>query len=64
VLFGLLLALGFVAGELPNSLIKRRCDIARGGRQGSPCGIVVFAVVVLGHSIINVLGYAIGARRT
>jgi CDP-2,3-bis-(O-geranylgeranyl)-sn-glycerol synthase len=94
VLFGLLLALGFVAGELPNSFIKRQFGIEPGGRRISPSGIVlsifdqadfvpgvwltlaplwlmsavqalvVFVVAVIGHSIINVLGYAIGARKT
>jgi hypothetical protein len=94
VLFGLLLALGFVAGELPNSFIKRQVDIEPGGRRLSPFGmallildqadfvpavwltlsplwlmspmqaLVVLAVVVVVHSVINVLGYAIGARRT
>ncbi len=94
VLFGLLLALGFVAGELPNSFIKRQYDIEPGGRRASPVGLalsvldqadfvpavwltlsplwlmsgrqalVVFAVVVIGHSMINVVGYAIGARKT
>ena len=94
VLFGLLLALGFVTGELPNSFIKRQCDIDPGDRCGSPFGIalsildqadfvpavwltltplwlmspvqvlVVFVAVAIGHSIINVLGYAIGARKT
>jgi CDP-archaeol synthase len=94
VLFGLLLALGFVVGELPNSFIKRQFDIEPGGRRTSPFGIalsildqadfvpvlwltlsplwlmspvqalIVFAVVVIGHSMINVLGYSIGARKT
>src|SRR5262245_50699168 len=94
VLFGLLLALGFVAGELPNSFLKRQFDIEPGGRRISPFGIalsifdqadfvpgvwltlsplwlmspvqalVVFVVAVIGHSVINVLGYAIGARKT
>jgi hypothetical protein len=41
VLFGLLLALGFVAGELPNSFIKRRLDIEPGGRRTSPFGIAL-----------------------
>lgn len=94
VLFGLLLALGFVAGELPNSFVKRQFDIEPGGRRTSPFGIalllfdqadfvpivwltlaplwlmspvqvlVVFVFAAIGHSIINVLGYAIGARKT
>jgi CDP-diglyceride synthetase len=94
VLFGLLLALGFVAGELPNSFIKRQFDIEPGRRRISPLGIilsildqadfvpvvwltlsplwlmspvqalVVFVAVVIGHSMIHMLGYAIGARQT
>jgi len=94
VLFGLLLALGFVAGELPNSFMKRQLDIEPGGRRMSLLGIaltifdqadfvpgvwltlsplwlmspaqalVVFVVAVIAHSMINVLGYAIGARKT
>ena len=94
VLFGQLLALGFVAGELPNSCIKRQFDIEPGGRRISPFGIalsifdqadfvpavwltlsplwlmspvqalVVFVSVVIGHSMVNVLGYVIGARKT
>ncbi len=94
VLFGLLLALGFVAGELPNSFMKRQFDIEPGGRRMSLFGIaltifdqadfvpgvwltlsplwlmspvqalVVFVFVLIGHSMINVLGYAFGARKT
>jgi CDP-2,3-bis-(O-geranylgeranyl)-sn-glycerol synthase len=94
VAFGLLLALGFVAGEWPNSFFKRQLDIEPGGRRISPLGIalsifdqadfvpgvwltlaplwlmslaqvlVLFAFAVVAHSIINVLGYAIGARET
>jgi CDP-2,3-bis-(O-geranylgeranyl)-sn-glycerol synthase len=93
-LFGLLLALGFVAGELPNSFVKRQFHIEPGSRRISPFGIalsifdqadfvpavwltlsplwlmspvqalVVFVSVVMGHSVINVIGYAIGARKT
>lgn len=94
VLFGLLLALGFVAGELPNSFIKRQFDIEPGGRRISAFGIalsifdqadfvpavwltlaplwlmspvqalVVFVSAVIGHSVINVLGYTIRVRKT
>ena len=94
VAFGLLLALGFVAGELPNSFFKRQLGIQPGGRRNSTIGIalsifdqadfvpgvwltlaplwlmspaqalVVFVFTVLFHSMINVLGYAIGARKT
>jgi hypothetical protein len=94
VLFGLLLAAGFVAGELPNSFIKRQLDIEPGARCISPFGIallifdqadfvpavlltlaplwlmspvqalVVFVSVVIGHSLIGMLGYVIGARKT
>jgi CDP-archaeol synthase len=93
-LFGMLLALGFVTGELPNSFIKRQFDIEPGGRRFSPFGValsifdqadfvpavwltlaplwlmspvqalVVFLSAMIGHSVINVLGYAIGARKT
>ena len=92
-MFGALLALGVVLGELPNSFLKRQLDIAPGGRRASPVGVLLavfdqgdfvigvwlflapvwrmtagqaalaFAVVVIAHLAINVVGYAIGARR-
>jgi hypothetical protein len=94
LLFALLLGLGFVVGELPNSFLKRQVDIRPGDRRRSPLGIalsifdqadfvpgvwltlsplwfmtpaqalVVFALAVVVHLAINVLGYAIGARKT
>lgn len=92
-LFGSLLALGVVLGELPNSFVKRQLDIAPGARRASALGVLLavfdqgdfvlgvwlllapiwrmtageallaFAVVVIAHLAINVIGYAIGARR-
>lgn len=91
--FGILLALGVVLGELPNSFLKRQLDIAPGGRRASPVGVALaifdqgdfvlgvwlllapvwrmtagqallaFAAVVVAHLAINVIGFAIGARR-
>lgn len=92
LLVGLLIGLGTVGGELPNSFFKRRLDIAPGRRRRSPGGIalavfdqgdlvlgiwvallplwvmpvwlavVAFAAVAAIHAVINVIGYAIGAR--
>jgi len=39
--FGVLLALGFVLGELPNSFLKRQLDIAPGARRTSPVGVLL-----------------------
>jgi CDP-2,3-bis-(O-geranylgeranyl)-sn-glycerol synthase len=91
-LVGLLIGLGTVAGELPNSFLKRRLDIAPGTRRHSPGGAalavldqgdlvlgiwlflapvwvmplwlaaVAFAAVSAIHAVVNVIGYAIGAR--
>jgi hypothetical protein len=91
--FGILLALGVVLGELPNSFVKRQLDIAPGGRRASALGLLLavfdqgdfvlgvwlllapvwsmtaqqallaFAVVAIAHLAVNVIGYAIGARR-
>jgi CDP-diglyceride synthetase len=93
-LFGCLLALGFVLGELPNSFLKRQLAIAPGARQRSALGValalfdqadfvpgiwltlsplwfmppaevaIVFATALLVHLLINVIGYAIGARKS
>jgi CDP-2,3-bis-(O-geranylgeranyl)-sn-glycerol synthase len=93
IAFGILLALGVVLGELPNSFLKRQLDIAPGRRRASPAGVALavfdqgdfvlgvwlllapiwtmtvpqallaFAVVVLVHLVVNLVGYAIGARR-
>jgi hypothetical protein len=92
VLVGLLVGLGTVLGELPNSFLKRRLDIAPGTRRRSPGGIalavldqgdlvlgiwvclapvwvmpvwlaaVAFAAIAAIHAVMNVIGYAIGAR--
>ena len=92
LLVGLLIGLGTVGGELPNSVIKRRLDIAPGTRRRSPGGValalldqgdlvlgiwvcllpiwvmpvwlaaVAFAAVAAIHAVLNVVGYAIGAR--
>jgi CDP-archaeol synthase len=92
LLVGLLIGLGTVAGELPNSVLKRRLDIAPGARRRSPGGValavldqgdlvlgiwvllapvwvmplwfgaVAFAAVSAIHAVVNVIGYAVGAR--
>ena len=93
LVFGLLLGLGAVLGELPNSFVKRQLDIQPGSQRRSISGflfvifdqgdfvlgawllltpvwimpiregLVAFAVVVV-HMLVNVIGYAIGARQT
>jgi CDP-archaeol synthase len=92
VLVGLLIGLGTVLGELPNSFLKRRLSIAPGTRRRSPAGValavldqgdlvlgiwvllapvwlmpvwlaaVAFAAIAAIHAVVNVIGYAIGAR--
>jgi CDP-diglyceride synthetase len=92
--YAALLGLGFVAGELPNSFLKRQLGIHPGAQRRSVVGValsifdqadfvpgiwlalaplwlmplaqllVVFAVAVVAHLLINVIGYAIGARKT
>jgi hypothetical protein len=92
LLVGLLIGLGTVIGELPNSFLKRRLDIAPGTRRHSRGGvalaildqgdlvlgiwillmpiwvmpfwlvIVAFAAISAIHAVINVIGYAVGAR--
>jgi hypothetical protein len=42
--YGPLLAIGTVAGELPNSFLKRQMGIAPGGRRLSPAGGVLILV--------------------
>jgi hypothetical protein len=94
VAYALLLGLGFVIGELPNSLVKRQLDIQPGGQRRSALGValaifdqadfvpgvwltlaplwlmtpmqalVVFAAAVVVHAVINVVGYAVGVRKT
>lgn len=89
---GGLIGIGIVAGELPNSFLKRRLDVAPGTQatgarrtfftvldQGdlvlgvwvallplhvlSGWAVLVgFVVVSLVHLLVNVIGYAIGAR--
>jgi len=41
VVFGLLIALGTVLGELPNSFLKRQLDIAPGAQHRSPLGVLL-----------------------
>jgi CDP-diglyceride synthetase len=91
-LVGLLIGLGIVLGELPNSLLKRQLDVAPGTQAagsagallttldqgdlvigiwlcllpvyGMPLWLVALAFVIVSavHLLINVIGYAIGAR--
>jgi CDP-diglyceride synthetase len=91
-LYGVLLGLGVVLGELPNSFLKRRLDIAAGSQRRDPLGValslfdqadfvlltwvlllplwtmsvpqaaIVFAIVAAVHMVINLIGYAVGAR--
>jgi hypothetical protein len=92
VVVGLLIGLGTVGGELPNSFLKRRLDIAPGTRRRSVGGValalldqgdlvlgiwvcllpvwvmpvwlaaVAFVAIAAIHAVLNVIGYAIGAR--
>jgi hypothetical protein len=92
LLWGALVGLGVVVGELPNSFLKRRLDIAPGTQRRSAGGIalivldqgdlvpgvwlclapvyvlpvataaVAFVAVTAVHLVINIIGYAIGAR--
>jgi hypothetical protein len=92
LLVGLLIGLGTVLGELPNSFLKRRLDIAPGSQRRGPAGLalsvldqgdlvlgiwvallpiwampvwlvaVAFAAISAIHAVINVVGYAVGAR--
>jgi CDP-diglyceride synthetase len=94
LLYGALLGLGVVVGELPNSFLKRQLDIAPGTQKRSLGGVLlsvydqadfvlavwllllplwvmapwqaafVFAVVAVVHLVINLIGYAIGARKS
>ena len=89
---GALIGLGTVAGELPNSYMKRRLGIAPGERRLTPGGVALivydqadfvpgialallpvwtmpldtlllgFVAVAAVHFVVNVIGYAIGAR--
>jgi hypothetical protein len=92
LLWGALVGIGLVVGELPNSFLKRRLDIAPGTQRRTAGGValivldqadlvpgiwlclapvyvlpvttalVAFAAVTVAHLVINVIGYAIGAR--
>jgi hypothetical protein len=92
LLWGALVGLGVVVGELPNSFLKRRLNIAPGTQRRSAGGLamivldqadlvpgvwlclapvyvlpiataaVAFVAVTIVHLLINVIGYAIGAR--
>jgi CDP-archaeol synthase len=92
LLVGLLIGLGTVLGELPNSFLKRRLDIAPGtqrrGRAGLALSVldqgdlvlgiwvallpiwampvwlaaIAFAAISAVHAVMNVVGYAVGAR--
>jgi hypothetical protein len=92
LLWGALVGLGVVVGELPNSFLKRRMDIAPGTQRRDSVGIalivfdqadlvpgvwlclapvyvlpvataaVAFVAVAAVHVVINLIGYAIGAR--
>lgn len=92
ILLGLLIGLGVVLGELPNSMLKRQLDVAPGTQArgatglllttldqgdlvlgiwlcllpvyGMPLWIVGLAFVLVSavHLLVNVIGYAIGAR--
>jgi CDP-archaeol synthase len=90
--YGLLLGVSVVVGELPNSFLKRQLGIQPGAQRRDALGIalsifdqadfvlvawllllplwtmslgqavIVFAVVAAVHMVINVIGFAIGAR--
>jgi CDP-2,3-bis-(O-geranylgeranyl)-sn-glycerol synthase len=92
LLWGALVGLGVVVGELPNSFLKRRLDIAPGTQRRTGGGIALIALdqadlvpgvwlclapiyvlplltglvaivaVSAAHLLVNVIGYAIGAR--
>lgn len=91
---GLVLGLGTVLGELPNSFLKRQLGIGPGNRARGLLGIALsiydqgdfvplvwlmlspiwlippsqiglcFVIVVALHAIVNLIGFAIGARKT
>jgi hypothetical protein len=52
-LVGLLIGLGVVIGELPNSFLKRRLDIAPGTRRRSVGG-VAFALLDQGDLVLGI----------
>jgi CDP-archaeol synthase len=51
--FGMLLALGVVLGELPNSFVKRQLDIAPGARRASALGVLL-AIFDQGDFVLGV----------
>ena len=53
LLVGLLVGLGTVGGELPNSFLKRRLDIAPGARRHSPLGVAL-AVLDQGDLVLGI----------
>ena len=53
LLVGLLIGLGTVGGELPNSFLKRRLDIAPGARRHGPLGVAL-AVLDQGDLVIGI----------
>ncbi len=91
-LFGTLLGLGVVLGELPNSFLKRRLGVPPGAQRRGVGGLALtvldqgdlvlgawatlapvwamaiwqaaaaFAIVSAVHLVVNLIGYAIGAR--
>jgi hypothetical protein len=93
VIYGSLLGLGMVVGELPNSFLKRQLDILPGTQRKSFAGVLIslfdqadfvpaiyitllpifriplpglalaFVGVAAIHLLINLIGYAIGARK-
>ena len=90
LLYGVLLGLGVVLGELPNSFLKRQLGVPPGAQSSLLLtiydqadfvlvvwllllplwamawwqAVFVFAVVTAVHLVINVIGFAIGARET
>lgn len=90
--YGLLLGLGVVLGELPNSFLKRQLDIEPGSQRRGAAGTalsifdqadfvpavwllllpiwtmsvgqaaIAFVVVAAVHMLINLIGFAVGAR--
>jgi hypothetical protein len=53
LLVGLLIGLGTVGGELPNSFLKRQLDIAPGRRRHSPGGVAL-AVLDQGDLVLGI----------
>jgi CDP-archaeol synthase len=53
LLMGLLVGLGVVVGELPNSFVKRQLDIAPGTRTRSPGGVIL-AILDQGDLVLGI----------